>query len=121
MNVNLHRFVLLKGGNEMVETKKAIIGDWVQIKQVGLTPEGRAPQVPEDTRRTPLLLWTKGIAETEAEIGSEIKIRTITGRVVLGELVDINPRYSHDFGNFVPELLKIDMQLKDIMSRGGEK
>ncbi len=104
-----------------MNSKKASIGDWVQIKQVVLTPEGRAPQAPEDTKKTPLLLWIKGFAETEAELGKEIRIKTITGRVVFGELVDINPKYTHDFGDFVPELLKIDLQLKDIMSGGSKE
>ena len=98
---------------------KAPKGEWVQIQQTVLTPELRAPSLPEDTKKTPLLLWVKGFLEKEAEIGEEVTVKTVTGRFVTGELVAIQPRYTHDFGVFIPELLKIDMQLKEIMR--GEK
>lgn len=98
---------------------KAVKGDWVQIHQIVLKPEERAPQVPEDTKKVPLELWVKGFALHEAEIGQEIEIETVTGRHVKGTLREINPRYIHDFGNFVPELLQIDRQLKEILY-GGE-
>lgn len=94
-------------------------GDWVQIHQIVLKPEERAPQVPEDTKKVPLELWVKGIALHDAEIGSEVEIETVTGRRVKGELTVVNPRYKHDFGEFVPELLKVDMQLKEILFGGG--
>lgn len=94
-------------------------GDWVQIRQIVLKPEERAPQVPEDTKKVPLELWVKGIILHDAKIGSTVEIETVTGRRVKGELTAINPRYVHDFGDFVPELLRIDMQLKEILFGGG--
>ncbi len=39
-------------------------GDWVQIHQIVLKPEERAPQVPEDTKKVPLEFWVKGYAVT---------------------------------------------------------
>lgn len=93
-------------------------GDWVQIHQIVLKPEERAPQVPEDTKKVPLELWVKGIALQDAKIGSMIEIETATGRRVKGELTAVNPRYVHDFGDFVPELLKVDMQLREILFGG---
>jgi hypothetical protein len=93
-------------------------GDWVQIHQIVLKPEERAPQVPEDTKKVPLELWVKGTALHDAKIGSTIEIETITGRKVAGELIAVNPRYKHDYGNFVPELLKVDKQLKEILFGG---
>lgn len=99
---------------------KAKKGDWVQIRQTILNPSDRAPQVPDDTKLVPLQLWVKGTAQDDASIGDNIDIITMTGRRVNGELVDINPKYIHSFGEFVPELLKIDMQLKEILF-GGEK
>jgi len=95
-------------------------GDWVQIHQIVLKPEERAPQVPEDTKKVPLELWVKGYAVTEAKVGEQIEIETTTGRKVNGELVAINPRYIHSFGDFVPELLKVDVQVKEILF-GGKK
>ncbi len=93
-------------------------GDWVQIHQIVLKPDERAPQVPEDTKKVPLELWVKGIALQDAKIGSMIEVETATGRRVKGELTAVNPRYVHDFGDFVPELLKVDMQLREILFGG---
>lgn len=95
-------------------------GDWVQIGQVVMSPAERAPQVPDDTKKVPLKMWVKGFALHDASKGEQIEIETVTGRMVKGELIAVNPKYTHDFGEFVPELLKIDMQLKEILY-GGEK
>lgn len=95
-------------------------GDWVQIHQIVLKPEERAAHVPEDTKKVPLELWVKGFAMQDAELGSEVEVKTTTGRMVKGRLVAVNPRYIHDFGDFVPELLKVDVQLKEILY-GGDK
>lgn len=94
-------------------------GDWVQIHQIVLKPEERAPQVPEDTRQVPLQLWVKGYAMHDAETGQTVEIETVTGRRVTGSLLAVNPKYTHDFGDFVPELLAVDRQLKEILY-GGE-
>jgi hypothetical protein len=95
-------------------------GDWVQIHQIVLNPEERAPQVPDDTKQVPLELWVKGYALSEANLGEQIEIETTTGRNVKGELSAVNPKYVHSFGEFVPELLKVDKQVKEILF-GGEK
>ncbi len=99
---------------------KAVKGDWVQVENIVLPAGQRAPQVPEDTQKCDLKLWVKGIAQTEAEIGEEIEIITQTGRKASGKLVEINPRYIHDYGDFQPELLKIECQLKEIMEEEAE-
>ncbi|MDP4116930.1 MAG: 2-amino-4-oxopentanoate thiolase subunit OrtA [Bacteroidota bacterium] len=95
-------------------------GDWVQIHQIVLKAGERAPQVPEDTQAVPLELWVKGILQQDAAIGDSVIITTVTGRTVTGELTAVNPGYTHNYGSYVPELLKIDTQLKDILY-GGSK
>lgn len=100
--------------------QKAKKGDWVQIHQIVLDAGSRAPQVPEDTQAVPLELWVKGFAANEAEIGEDVTIETLTGRSVTGILKAINPGYTHNYGDYVPELLKIDSTLKDILF-GGDK
>ena len=88
--------------------------DWVEIENLVLTPEERAPQVPKDTKATPLKMWAKGfLVDDEASIGDKVLVKTLTGRVASGKLVDINPRHVHDFGNPVHELLEIGMELKE--------
>lgn len=81
-------------------------GDWVRIHSVVLTPEERSGALPEDTKRVPLELWTKGYLQADASVGGETSVVTRTGRVVAGELVEEAPHYSHSFGDFVPELQK---------------
>lgn len=98
---------------------KAKKGDWVMVHNIVLTPEQRAPQVPDDTKKVPLEMWIKGYAEADASEGEELAIKTITGRKVTGTLVEIAPTYAHSFGNHVPELLKIGKQLREILF-GGE-
>lgn len=99
---------------------KAMKGDWVQIHQIVLRPEERAPQVPEDTKLVPLELWVKGTLRHDCNVGEEAEIETMTGRIVKGKITKINPPYEHSFGGFVPELLKIDMQLKEILFGGAK-
>ena len=96
-------------------------GDWVRIHNVVLTPDQRAPQVPEDTKSVPLELWTKGfLLDDEAKIGDTVNIETYIGRKVTGKLIEINPYYKHDFGKCVPELLYIGRQLRGILEGGEE-
>jgi hypothetical protein len=82
-------------------------GTWVEIEQVVLTPEQRAPTLPEDTKQVPYLLRVSGFLIEPAELGEPARIRTIIGRELSGVLKTVNPSYSHSFGTVVPELLTI--------------
>lgn len=98
---------------------KAQKGDWVQIQRVVLTKGSRAPQVPTDTQECDLLLWVKGIAQSEASLGDDVEIVTVTGRKTSGKLFAIHPGYTHSYGRYVPQLTKIQLQLQELMD-GGE-
>jgi hypothetical protein len=95
-------------------------GEWVRIHKTILEPSERAPQVPEDTKKVPLEMWDKGFLQADANIGDEVTIETVTGRQESGTLIEVNPYYEHDYGKFVPELLVIDKQVREIVF-GGEK
>ncbi len=82
-------------------------GTWVEIEQVILTPEQRAPTLPEDTKRVPYVLRVSGFLIEPVELGARAHIRTIIGRELSGVLKTVNPSYSHSFGTVVPELLTI--------------
>ncbi|MDZ4910600.1 2-amino-4-ketopentanoate thiolase, partial [Clostridium perfringens] len=84
-----------------------------------LTPDERAPQVPDDTKKVPLEMWVKGFIQKDANVGDLVEVKTITGRFVKGNLVQINPYYTHDYGKCIPELLQIGIQAKEILF-GGE-
>lgn len=94
-------------------------GDWVIVHNIVLNPSQRAPQVPEDTKLHPLEMWVKGFIDEDANIGDLVKIKTITGRVVEGKLIEVNPYYTHDYGKCIPELLQIGISARDILF-GGE-
>ena len=92
---------------------------WVQISRVILTPENRAKNIPDDTSICPLTMWVKGFLLDNANLGDEVSVKTITGRIEFGTLVQIHPTYHHNYGEFVPELLVIDQMVKNILF-GGE-
>lgn len=87
-------------------------GTWVEIEQVVLTSEQRAPTLPEDTRQVPYLLRVSGFLLEAAEIGQETHIRTLIGRELSGTLKTVNPSYNHSFGLTVRELLEIGLEEK---------
>ncbi len=95
-------------------------GEWVRIHNIVLEPSGRAPKVPDDTSKVPLEMWTKGFLTQDAEIGDQVSVETAVGRIATGRLVEVNHYYTHSYGKFVPELVKIDKQLREIMY-GGDK
>lgn len=83
------------------------VGTWVEIEQIVLQPEERAASLPEDTRRVPYVLKVSGFLLDEAELGDQVRVRTIIGRELTGKLITINPSYQHNFGTVIPELLTI--------------
>ena len=94
-------------------------GDWVRSHTVVLKAEERTGKIPEDTKACDLEMWTKGFLLGDAEIGDEVEVETAVGRIEKGTLIEVNPYYTHSYGKFVPELVQIDKQLREIM--GGEK
>ena len=95
-------------------------GSWVRIYDVVLKSSERAPNLPEDTKKVALEMWNKGILVADAKIGDRVQIKTLTNRMVEGKLLEENPTYNHSFGKFMPEILPIGRQLREIL-RGGEK
>jgi len=95
-------------------------GEWVLIHRNVLEPSQRAPQVPDDTKKVPLELWVKGYLQSDANIGDEVTVLTRTKREERGTLLEANPYYKHDFGKFVPELLVVSEQVRDILFGGAE-
>jgi len=94
-------------------------GDWVQIHEIVLAPEDRTAKIPEETQKVPVELWVKGFLQADGKIGDVVGITTITGRFTSGELVEINSVYTYSFGDeYVPELLKVGIQLKAILQEG---
>ena len=95
---------------------KAIKGDWVRVYKVVLRAEERSPNLPEDTKKVPMEMWDKGfLLEDEALIGEQVKVETIIGREIEGQLVEINPHYEINYGNCITETLYIGKQLREMI------
>ncbi len=97
---------------------KANKGDWVNVYNVVFTPDERAPQVPEDTKKVPLEMWVRGFLTHDANLNDEVEVKTLTGRLVTGKMVEIAPAYPHTFGKHVPEIMEIGKQLRSILFGG---
>jgi hypothetical protein len=94
---------------------------WVLIHRVILSPEERAPQVPDETKQASFEMRVKGRLLHDAEIGGVARVTMRTGRTEEGTLIEANPAYRHGFGDFVPELLDISEQVRGIVFEDEEK
>ena len=56
-----------------------------------------------------------------AEIGDEVTIITRVGRQEHGTLIEVNPFYQLDYGEYVPEITAIEDQLRAALFGGNEK
>lgn len=82
-------------------------GRRVRIHRVELAASERAENVPPDTASVPFETWINGHLVEEARLGEHVAIRTATGRVVEGELVEVDPGYDHSFGAPPPVLERV--------------
>jgi len=99
-----------------MSTNLAKRGDWVQVQLNVLSPEERSPYLPEDTKKVPLQMRVKGFLVDEiASLGATVRIKTTTDRIISGILIDINPKYTHNFGEPVPELINAGVELRKLM------
>ena len=94
-------------------------GTWVEIHNKVLPAGERAPQVPQDTQKAPLIMRTKGFLLQYAKIGDEVEIETCAGRHLTGKLVIINPAYTHTFGPPIDELTTIGSEVRAILRERG--
>ena len=95
--------------------KSAVKNTWVEISGIVLQKDGRAPNLPDDTKQVPLEMRVKGFLLHDAEIGAEAEIITPSGRTVRGMLTGINPEYTHMFGSPIPELSPIASEIRAIL------
>jgi hypothetical protein len=101
-----------------MEAKK---GDWVRIRNIVLEAEERSINLPEDTKKVPLVMWDKGfLLDENASLGDRVKVNTIIGREIEGELVQLDPGYDVNYGPSVNETLYIGRQLREMMGDGHE-
>lgn len=92
-------------------------GTWVEIHDTILRPEERTGNIPEETRNVPFEMRLKGfLQDDQAELMDRVTVKTVSGRLVSGMLIKENPTYDHSYGEtFIPELLKIGVELRRIL------
>jgi hypothetical protein len=107
----------------MSETARAGRGDWVEVQRTILEPAQRSTNLPPETADKPLLMWVKGFALTDGAVGQEMSVETMTGRHVTGTLSAVNPGYYHTFGDPIPELVHVGVDLRQRLAayRAGQK
>ncbi len=90
-------------------------GDWIEISSQILTSSERASNLPDDTAAMPYVMKTRGTAMENGQLGEEILIQTPSGRQLKGKAEEIDPYYTHDFGECVPELVEIRKTIRAMM------
>ncbi|HEY7590482.1 MAG TPA: 2-amino-4-oxopentanoate thiolase subunit OrtA [Candidatus Limnocylindrales bacterium] len=96
-------------------------GSWVEITQVVLRAGNRAPNVPADTAATDFVARIRGFLVESAPLGAHVTVRTLLGREVSGELAAVNPRNPADFGNPVPELLRLGLAARQALEKASSR
>jgi hypothetical protein len=92
-------------------------GAWVEVQQVILEAGSRAPNIPDETAHVDFVARIRGFLQSDAPMGAEATVRTLAGRLVSGRLSAVNPRNPADFGNPVPELLRLGEEARDALDR----
>ncbi|MBC2400003.1 small nuclear ribonucleoprotein (snRNP)-like protein [Clostridium tetanomorphum] len=92
-------------------------GTWVEVEEIVLAPEDRAKNIPEETRKTPLKCWIRGNCLDDCDIGSEVQVETVVGRIVKGKVVEVEPGYYHSFGKYVKEIEYIGREARALIKK----
>ena len=95
--------------------------EYVRIHRAVLEAVERTGKLPEDTKSVPLEMWVKGwVQDEEAQIGDTVTVKTVVGRLETGVLMEEKPCYALNYGEYVPEILEIDQQLRGVLFEGAE-
>ena len=82
-------------------------GTWVEVERSLFCSDRTVASRPLDPAKVPsYLLRVSGFLLEEAELGQEVRIRTIFGKIHAGKLRIQSPSYGHSFGHTVPELMR---------------
>ena len=87
-------------------------GTYVRLEKTILEPAERTSKIPDDTKAVPFKMWTKGVLQEDCELNGQATIITMAGRKEVGKLVEESPMYNLNYGQFIPEIIEIDLGLK---------
>ncbi len=86
---------------------------YVEIHKVIFEAIERTARIPEETKKVPYEMFVKGFLLEDSSIGDLVTVKTITGRLVEGELQKENPTFELGYGDFVPHIMKIKQILRE--------
>ncbi len=96
-------------------------GSFVRIRKTLLKPEDRSNNLPKETALVPFKMWVKGFLLEDADLFDIVTIKTITNRIESGRLKEAYPKYKHDYGDFIPEILEMNqIILQDLKEDNNE-
>jgi len=82
-------------------------GTWVEVERTLVSADRRLPVRTLDPAKLPsYMVRVSGFLLEDADLGQQVRIRTITGKVHIGKLRIQSPSYGHSFGHTVPELMR---------------
>ena len=79
-------------------------GTWVEVERI-LAPAGE--RTLREPARPPQAVRVSGFLLEDAELGQQVRIRTIVGHEHAGKLRIENPGYGHSFGHTFPQILRV--------------
>ena len=91
-------------------------GPAIASSRIELQAAERAAALPPDTAAVPFEAWVNGWMDDPASERGTVEVRTVTGRVVSGELVSTRPGYQHSFGTPPPPLQRAGRQAFDLVA-----
>jgi len=77
-------------------------GTWVEVER--MFPKHDEPKHAAMAAKAPQALRVSGFLEEDADLGQQVRIRTILGSIHTGRLRIQNPGYGHSFCHTMPEL-----------------
>ena len=80
-----------------------------------------AAALPPDTAAVPFEAWVNGWIDDQASEHETVEVRTVTGRLVSGELVNTRPGYQHSFGTPPPPLQRAGRQAFTLVAEGRDR
>ena len=81
-------------------------GTWVEVERVYPRPEEHSSKLASFNAKAPQALRVSGFLEEDADLGQQVRIRTIHGCIHTGRLRIQNPGYGHSFCHTMPELVR---------------
>jgi hypothetical protein len=94
-------------------------GTWVEVERNLSGAAQRLQPWPFDAGRpSPAVLRVAGFLMEDAELGQSVRVRTVNGRIYVGQVRIQNPGYGYSFAHAAPEL-RPSLQKRELRAASG--